>query len=153
MGFSGDLNLYRYVGNNPISHNDPLGLFDVDLSDVEKGFKRRGYKGAIGILTSPLIDRLPPCAIRGAAKTVSAYGDVQLGIWMTTVGVALIPTTPTIVGGVASGLLIAGGVAEIGLGISFGVAGFVEFLEYGGFEGLQKELSGYMNFKCSKECQ
>ncbi|MBY0516240.1 MAG: RHS repeat-associated core domain-containing protein [Bacteriovoracaceae bacterium] len=31
IGFSGgDYNLYRYVGNNPVTRRDPFGLYDLD---------------------------------------------------------------------------------------------------------------------------
>ena len=51
IGFAGgDLNLYAYVGNNPITRLDPLGLWYVDVN-ITGG--RRGRGGTAGVQIGP----------------------------------------------------------------------------------------------------
>jgi len=45
LGFSpGDLNLYRYVGNNPVSLRDPFGSRSESLGDAKKECKCKAVK-------------------------------------------------------------------------------------------------------------
>ncbi|MCE5195197.1 MAG: RHS repeat-associated core domain-containing protein, partial [Nitrospiraceae bacterium] len=51
IGFKGgDVNLYRYVGNNVVNWVDPMGLFVIDI--YERGTKKGDAYGALIIVTA-----------------------------------------------------------------------------------------------------
>lgn len=145
----GDVNFYVMTWNNPVMFIDPFGLKGT-LEEIALKKKLRG--GIIGRIISPVIDKLPSSATRGFLKIIIAGGDVSGGYFLAVIGVSLIPTTPTVLGGLGSAALITWGVSEIGLGVGFGSVALVEFEQHGGFGGMVDEIAEYLKKQQNNNC-
>jgi len=104
-----------------------------------RGKMRRGLVGSI--IESLIIDKMPSSALRGGIKMIAAISDISSGLFITNIGIALIPTSPSVVGGVLSAAIITGGIVEIGMQVPNFVEGMVEFRRHDGIEGLQNDIS------------
>ena len=104
IGLTGGVNLYTYVGNNPINLVDPFGL--VGLKDVLKSPKFKAVGGfAVGLLIEELSDRLCPGPARGLLNLAGFVVAVEAGVAATALSVgsavAAFGSVPTGVGPVA----------------------------------------------------
>ncbi len=78
LGEAGGMNLYGYVGGNPMNLRDPLGLFDFGgfMSGVATGIAGFGIGMAVG---GAIMLALPAAAIPVAAVGLAAWGGFELG--------------------------------------------------------------------------
>ena len=110
----GDANLYRYVGNNPVSQSDPTGHFVLNLA-----------AGGIGALFGGTVGLIVGACQNGAKGAVKGFFAGAAGGF---------------VGGVAFNPILAAGVsAELGLGTATIVAGAGSGVLSGTASGLTSE--------------
>jgi len=86
IGFTGGVNLYPYVGNNPINLVDPFGL--VSLKDLLKNPKFKAGGGfVVGLLIGELSDRFCPGPARGLLNLAGFVVAVEAGVAATGLSV------------------------------------------------------------------
>jgi RHS repeat-associated protein len=101
IGFEGGVNLYTYVGNNPINIVDPFGL--VGLKDFLKNPKVKAIGGAVvGVLITELTETLCPGPARGLINLAGFAVALEAGVTATALSVgsavAAFGSVPTGVG-------------------------------------------------------
>ena len=104
IGFSGGINLYTYVGNNPMNIVDPFGL--VGFKDFLKNPKFKAVGGAaVGFSITKLTETLCPGPARGLVNLAGVAVAFEAGVAATALSVAsavaAFGSVPTGVGPVA----------------------------------------------------
>jgi uncharacterized protein RhaS with RHS repeats len=75
-GTKDDLNLYAYVGNNPVNRVDPTGLAKVAVGDAIQ-VAGMPYQGAAGSWASAMPDKMPQLRMYGPTGTPLVDIDME----------------------------------------------------------------------------
>jgi RHS repeat-associated protein len=145
IGFWGGLNLYAYVGNNPVNWVDPLGLLNLknSLADILRNPKfRAGATFGGAILAEYLANQMDPGVARGfiylASSGMAIYSSTQ---WAeVAIGAFLVATTTAPTGiGPYIGVIVGSGASFLA------IYDFVLAVEY--FEKAIEDF-GYRKIGC-----
>ncbi|MHB1768561.1 MAG: RHS repeat-associated core domain-containing protein, partial [Phycisphaerae bacterium] len=75
----GDVNLFRYAGNNPVNRNDPGGMADTQVQAIQQLAQITAIEQANAIKTLPLLDEY--YALQLAASQFFPIGVYHLNFW------------------------------------------------------------------------